>query len=365
MIPSDPALIQFTGGTTGKPKGAVLTHFNIVAAAFQVGFWSPYLNQMIPLERRSQLSVIPFFHVYGNVIGLSRGMINGYTQIIVPRFEIDEVLRAIAESDEITMFPSVPTMINAMLNHPDIEKVGIQSKIKFISSGAAPLPVEIIDQIEDLGIFFTEGYGLSETSSVAMVTPMLGLKKPASIGYPLPDNDVRLVDLETGEREVDIGNPGEIVIKGPTVMNAYWGQTEETESQLQHGWLKTGDIAIQDEDNCFFIVDRKKDMIIAGGYNIYPREIDEILYHHPHILEAVTIGIPDDYRGETVKSFIILKPGKTAGEEEIIAYCRQHLAAYKVPRIIEIRESLPKSAMGKLLRKELRNEAQNSKVILN
>ncbi|MCJ7547057.1 MAG: AMP-binding protein, partial [Deltaproteobacteria bacterium] len=267
----------------------------------------------------------------------------------------------LANFAEITFFPTVPTLINALINHPKAIELNLAKKIKLLNSGAAPIPVELIDQIRDMGIFFSEGYGLTESTSLGISSPILGLKKVGSIGIPFPDNDVRLVDIEDGTEEVPQGEPGEIIMKGPLIMQGYWNNPEETAGQLRDGWLYTGDIAVRDEDGYIFIVDRKKDMIIAGGFNIYPREIDEVLFQHTKVLEAVCVGIADQYRGETVKAYIVLKPGEKATEEEIITFCRQKLAAYKVPKIIEFRDALPKSAIGKILRKILRQEEQAKK----
>jgi len=222
--------------------------------------------------------------------------------------------------------------------------------------------VELIQQVKDLGIFFNEGWGMSETTSGGISSPILR-HKPGAIGCPTPDTSVRLVDLETGQNDVKQGEPGEILIKGPSVMQGYWNNQEETNSQLKNGWLFTGDIAQMDEDGYFYIVDRKKDLIIAGGFNVYPREVDEVLFQHPKIAEAVTAGVPHPYRGETVKAFVVLKPGMEATEKEIIDFCREKLAAYKVPKLVEFRKELPKSAVGKILRKILRDEeiAKNKK----
>jgi long-chain acyl-CoA synthetase len=247
-------------------------------------------------------------------------------------------------------------MINAIITHPKASELDLGRKLGMLNSGAAPIPVELIEQIRDLGIVFSEGWGMSETTSLGISNPVLGLKKVGGIGIPLPDTDVRLVDVEEGLEEVPRGEPGEIIIKSPLIMKEYWNNPEETAGQLRDGWLHTGDIAVRDEDDYFFIVDRKKDMIIAGGFNIYPREIDEVLYQHPKIQDAVSVGIPHEYRGETVKAYIVLKEGEKAAEAEIITFCKQKLAAYKTPKIIEFREELPKSAVGKVLRKVLRDE---------
>ncbi|MCP4752574.1 MAG: long-chain fatty acid--CoA ligase, partial [Proteobacteria bacterium] len=215
---------------------------------------------------------------------------------------------------------------------------------------------DLIKQVRNMGLFYSEGFGMSETTSVATGNPILGLKKAGSIGIPMPDNDIRIVDLETAEKDVPQGEPGELLVKGPTIMKEYWNAPEKTAEDLKDGWLHTGDICTQDEDGYLFIVDRKKDMVIAGGYNIYPRDIDEVLYQHPKILDAVSVGVPHEYRGETVKAYVVLKEGVTATAEEIIAFCKEKLAVYKVPKIVEFRAELPKSAVGKILRKVLRDE---------
>jgi long-chain acyl-CoA synthetase len=358
VLPQDPALIQFTGGTTGTPKGAVLTHANLVAATLQATLWGRATSGIIPPERRSVLAVLPYFHVYGIVVAMSWAIFNCATQILVPRFEIDEFMGILANFEEITFFPAVPTMINAIINHPKAADLNLGRKLGLLNSGAAPMPVEIIEKVNDLGIFYSEGWGMSETTSLGIANPVLGMKKTGSIGIPLPDTDIRLVDVSEGSKDVPQGKPGEILIKSPLVMQGYWNNPKETAEQLRDGWLYTGDIAVRDEEDYFFIVDRRKDMIIAGGFNIYPREIDEVLFQHPKIQDAVAVGIPDEYRGETVKAFVVLKPGETATEEEIIKFCREKLAAYKAPKLVEFRDDLPKSLVGKTLRKVLRAEEE-------
>lgn len=354
--PDDPALIQFTGGTTGVPKGAVLTHANIVAATLQASVWGNPTITIVPPEKRLVLSVIPYFHAYGNIVCMNWAFFNYATQILVPRFEIEELLGIIGNFEKISFFPAVPTLITAIINHPKAAGLNLDKRLGLLNSGAAPMPVDLIERVQDMGISFSEGYGLSESTSLGAANPVLGLKKTGSIGIPFPDNDVRLVDVESGTEDVKPGEPGELVMKGPLIMQGYWNNPEETAGQIRNGWLHTGDIARMDEDGYFFIVDRKKDMIIAGGFNIYPRDIDEVLYQHPKVSEAVSLGIPDEYRGETVKAFVVLKPGESATEKEIIDFCRQRLTAYKVPRIVEFRDSLPKSVVGKILRKILRQE---------
>jgi len=354
--PEDPALIQFTGGTTGVPKGAVLTHANIVAATLQCSLWGNATISLTPHEKRNVMAVLPYFHVYGNIVVLNWAFFNCATQIQVPRFNIDEMMDLLAKFEQITFFPTVPTLITALMNHPKAGELNLAKKFGMLNSGGAPMPVELIEQVKDMGIYFSEGYGLSESTSLGISNPVLGLKKVGSIGIPFPDNDVRLVDVDTGEKDVPDGQPGEIIMKGPLIMQGYWNNPAETAGQLKDGWLYTGDIAVRDEDGYLFIVDRKKDMIIAGGFNIYPRDIDEVLFQHPKVAEAVSLGVKDKYRGETVKAFVVLKAGESCTAEEIISFCKEKLAPYKVPKLVEFRESIPKSAVGKILRKVLRDE---------
>ena len=352
----DAAMIQFTGGTTGVPKGALLTHANMIAAAYSCFLWSSAAMQYSIPHDRMVMCALPFFHVYANILCLNLAMLNCATMVLVPRFEIDPFMDLLAGIEKSMFLPAVPTMINAIVNHPKAAQIDLPKKLDLLNSGGGPIPVELIDQIGDLGIVYSEGWGMSETASLGLANPVMGLRKPGSIGIPFPGMDVKLVDLETGTKEVPQGEPGELLIKGPLVMKEYWENPEETAQALTDGWLHTGDIARMDEDGYFFIVDRKKDMIIAGGYNIYPRDIDEVLYQHPKVLDAVAVGVPHEYRGETMKAFIVLKPGETASAEEIIDFCKEKLAIYKVPKMIEFRDELPKSAVGKILRKVLRDE---------
>jgi len=347
----DVAVFQYTGGTTGVSKGAMLTHRNITANALQVTEWFKDLEY----GKEKVLSVLPFFHSYGMTTCMNFSIVNAATMIVLPRFEIKECLEAIKQHQP-TFFPGVPTMYIAINNYPNVREYGIDS-IKGCISGSAPLPLEVAEKFEELtGGLLVEGYGLSETSPVTHCNPLVGQRKVGSIGIPLPDTDSKIVDLETGERELPPGETGELCIKGPQVMKGYWNMPEETAKTLRNGWVYTGDIAKMDEDGYFYIVDRKKDMIIAGGYNIYPREIEEVLFEHPKVMEAVVAGVPDPYRGETVKAFIVLKEGQHATEEEIIEYCKAHLARYKVPRLVEFRSELPKTIVGKVLRRILREE---------
>jgi long-chain acyl-CoA synthetase len=361
IVPDDPAMILFTGGTTGIPKGAVITHANLVAGVMACAQWGNPTIGLIPPERRSVLALLPYFHAYGNIVVMNWAMFSCATQIQVPRFNIDELIDLLAKVEEISFFPTVPTLITALINHPKAESLNLERKIGLLNSGAAPMAAELIERVKAMGIPFSEGYGMSESTSLGIANPVLGLKKVGSIGIPLTDNDVRLVDIEDGVTDVAPGKPGEIIMKGPLIMQGYWNNPEETAGQLKGGWLYTGDVATRDEDGYMYIVDRKKDMIIAGGFNIYPREIDEVLFQHPKVAEAVSLGIKDAYRGETVKAYIVPKPGEEVKAEEIIAFCKERLAPYKVPKIVEFRESLPKSAIGKILRKILRQEEETKK----
>lgn len=354
----DSALIQFTGGTTGIPKGALLTHGNIVRTAYTAVHWGAATTQYTPVEERTSMCVLPLFHVYGNVVCMNWSMINCSTMYLVPKFEIDPFMELLESIPKLSFFPAVPTMINAILNHPKAKELNLDKKIDLLNSGGAPIPTELIEQAKDMGLKASEGWGMSETTSLGIGNPALGKKKVGSIGIPFPGMDVKLVDVETGTTEVAQGEPGELVVKGPFVMKEYWDNPEKTAEELKDGWFYTGDIATMDEEGYFYIVDRKKDMIIAGGYNIYPRDIDEVLFQNPKVAEAVAVGVKDEYRGETVKAFVVLNPGQTATEEEIINFCKEKLAVYKVPKIVEFRDELPKSAVGKILRKILRAEEE-------
>jgi long-chain acyl-CoA synthetase len=345
------ALLQYTGGTTGVAKGVMLTHRNLAGNVDQITNWLPGIR---PGHERF-LCVVPIFHVLGMTAVMNWPICLASTMILVPRFEIKDFLKSVAKSRP-TIAILVPTILTAMVNYPEISKYDISS-INIVVSGSAPLPVEVMNRFEQLtGSVILEGYGLTESSPVTHVNPVESKRKAGSIGIALPSTDCRIVDLETGTKEQQVGQPGELVVKGQQVMKGYWNMPEETADTIRDGWLHTGDIAHMDEDGYVFIVDRKKDMIIAGGFNIYPRDIDEVLYEHPKIADAVTIGVPDAYRGETVKVFVVVKPGETLSEEEVIAHCKEKLAAYKVPRLVEFREELPKTMVGKVLRKELRAE---------
>ena len=354
--PDEVALLQYTGGTTGFSKGAMLTHFNLVSDVVQCVCW----NVGAQRGEERMLAVLPFFHVYGMTVTMNEAIYLAATIILLPRFQVDDCLEAI-NAYRPTRFPGVPTMYIGIINHPRVKEYNISS-IKVCSSGSAPLPVEALRKFEELtGGKISEGYGLTEASPVTHANPFSGKRKVGSIGLPRPDTDAKIVDLETGEKDLPPGEEGELCIRGPQVMKGYWNRPEETARSLRNGWLYTGDIARMDEEGYFYIVDRKKDMIICGGFNVYPREVEEALYLNPKVLEAAVLGVPDPYRGETVKAFLILKPGESATAEEIIEFCRQNLARFKVPTQIEFCKELPKSHVGKVLRKVLREEEEKKK----
>jgi long-chain acyl-CoA synthetase len=308
-------------------------------------------------EELLSMGLLPFFHSYGMTCCLNTGLNIPAGIILVPQFNADLILFLIKQYKPV-LFPGVPSAFIALMNHPEMQNYGLDS-IDVCISGAAPMPVEVIEQFEHkTGSSILEGYGLSEASPITHSNPFIGVRKPGSIGMPLPNTDCKIVDPDTGEREMPAGMEGELIIKGPQVMKGYWNRPDETARTLRKGWLYTGDIARMDEDGYFYIVDRKKDMIIYGGYKIYPREVEEVLYEHPKVAEAICIGIPDKFFGEVVKAFVVLKEGAEATPEEIIDFCRARLVKYKVPRQVEFRTDLPKSMVGKILRKDLSIEEQ-------
>jgi long-chain acyl-CoA synthetase len=349
----DLALLQYTGGTTGLAKGVMLSHANILANVVQLAAWFTELRY----GRERFLSILPFFHVFGMTVCMNLPLYSGSAMILVPRFELEQFLKVLHKSKP-TLFPGVPTLFIAIVNHPRIQSFDLSS-IRYCITGSAPMPVEVLRKFEELtGSIIIEGFGLTESSPVTHANPLKGQRKIGSIGIPLPSTEAKVVSLDLEGGEMPPGEHGELIVKGPQVMKGYWNMEHETAAAIRDGWLYTGDIATVDEAGYAFIVDRKKDMIIAGGYNVYPREIEEVLYEHPKVLDAVSIGVPDPYRGETVKAFVVPKPGESLTERELIEFCRSRLAAYKVPRIVELRESLPKTTVGKVLRKELRREEQ-------
>ncbi len=347
---SDIACLQYTGGTTGSSKGAMLTHGNLVINANQTRQWLAAGSDGPDM----MIAALPLFHIYAMTCIMICSVMTGGTVVLVPRFELKAVLNIIRKYHP-TFFHGVPTMYVAFNNTPNVERYGFKS-LRVCMSGGAPLPIEVREKFEKLtGGKLVEGYGLTESSPVTHTNPPEDVPRSGSIGLPIPDTEVRIVDIETGTRDLPVGEAGEIIIRGPQVMKGYWKKPDETARVLRDGWLYTGDIAKKDADGYYYIVDRKKDLIIAGGYNIYPREVEEVLFEHPKIKEAVVVGVPDQYRGETVKAFIVLHDSQTTTPEEIQAFCRKRLAAYKVPRMVVFRDSLPKSGVGKYLRRELRN----------
>lgn len=346
-----PACYMYTGGTTGVPKGAILTHRNILANALQVKSWVNDFQE----GKEIILGALPFFHSYGMSTALNLALVGGGTLIPVPQFKVKEILKLI-HKEKPTIFPGVPTMYVAINNDPDVQKYDLSS-IKVCISGAAPLPVEVQKQFEALtGGRLREGYGLTETSPVTHCNPIYGSNKAGSIGVPFPGTVAKIVDIDDPSKEMPVGERGQLAVKGPQVMRGYLNRDEETAAIFHDGYILTGDIAMMDEDGYFYIVDRKKDMVIAGGYNIFPREIEEVLYGHEKIREVCVAGVPHGYRGETIKAYIVLKDGVTMTEEEVIEYCKANLAKYKVPKIVEFREELPKTMVGKILRRMLVEE---------
>jgi long-chain acyl-CoA synthetase len=351
--PQDVAALQYTGGTTGVSKGAMLTHDNLVVNCYQSLACAP--DRLPPGDGRI-LNVLPLFHAYGLLV-MNTSVASGYELILLPRFDLQEVMDTIRATRP-THFPGVPTMYVAVNSFPNAEDYGVGS-IKYCNSGAAPMPVEVMQAFENrFGAKILEGYGLSEASPFTHGHPPAARRKPGSVGIPAPDTDCEIVDIETGTRVLPAGDTGEIRIRGPQVMAGYWQMPEETAVALRDGWLYTGDIGKMDEDGYLYIVDRKKDMIIASGYNVYPRDVEEVIYEHPAVQECCVAGVPDAYRGETVKAYVVARPGTSLDADELIRFCKERLAAYKVPKIVEFRASLPKTAVGKILRRQLVEEEQ-------
>ena len=347
----DVAMYQYTGGTTGVSKGVILTHGNISKQVQQLRAWFPKFIGTYHIN----LGALPFFHVFGMSCAMNFSIYQGWGDLLIPRPQPQPLLEAIGKFKP-NFGALVPTMFIGMLNHPDMKKTDLTS-FKGFFSGSAPLPVEVIHEFEKTaGSVICEGYGLTETTPVTHSNPYEGVRKIGSIGLPVSDTECRIVDLDKGEVDMPIGEPGELIIRGPQVTKGYLNNPEETANLLRNGWCYTGDIATMDKDGYFYIVDRKKDMIITGGFNVYPRDVDEVYFEHPKILEACAIGIPDQKRGENIKLFVVLKEGETATAEELIEYGKTKLAVYKLPSEIEFRAELPKSTDGKILRKELRAE---------
>ncbi len=350
VAPDDLALLQYTGGTTGTPKGVMLSHRNLVANTLQCRHWMPTLREGAEVF----LSVVPFFHVYGMSTCMNLSIRICGTLVLLPRFVTRDLLQTI-EKTKATIFMGVQAMYVAVNNFPKIKDYDLSS-ITVCISGAGPLHQEVQKKFEALtGGKLVEGYGLSETSPVTHCNPISGKRKGGSIGLPVADTEAKIVDPDTGA-ELPLGEVGEIAVAGPQVMSGYWKREAETAAVLRDGWFYTGDMARMDEDGFFFIVDRKKDMIKSRGENVYPREVEEVLFRHPKVQDAVVVGLPDPLLGERIKAYVVLKEGMSATEAEIIQFCRGELSHFKVPQPIEFRASLPKTIIGKVLRRVLQEE---------
>nr|MDO8133517.1 long-chain fatty acid--CoA ligase [Candidatus Njordarchaeum guaymaensis] len=357
----DPAILQYTGGTTGIPKGAILTHYNLHSNAVQTLVWVKEAKY----GKEVMMANLPFFHLYGQEACMNMGLYVGALLILNPDPRDISSLVYLIKTTKPTLMPGVPTLYMKILEHPDV----VNRKVDFSSlwvlvSGAAPCPPEVLKKFKEMtAAKLVEAYGMTETSPAATVTPFGGRIKLGSVGLPISDTDIKLVDIDTGTKEVPLGEPGEIVIRGPQVFKGYWNRPEETKNQLKNGWLFTGDIGKMDEEGYFYIVDRKKEMVIVSGFKVYPREVDDVLYEHPAVKMAATLGVPDPEKpgSEKVKAFIVLNPGYMPSEklkEEIIAHARKSLAPYKVPKFIEFRNEVPTSLVGKVLKRPLKEEEQ-------
>ena len=350
----DLAVLQYTGGTTGLSKGAMLTHRNLLANAMQTRKWTPEARE----GKEITLCVAPFFHSYGLTVGMNLSIYAAATMVLLPRFKADDVVKTIRQYHP-TMFPGIPTMYTAILREVG-KHTDYLGSIKYCISGAAPLPAKVQSDFESVtNGKLVEGYGLSEAAPVTHCNPLSNEGRNGTVGLPLPDVESIIRDPQTGQ-QCPPNEVGEILVKGPNIMKGYWNRDAETQAIFtDDGWMRTGDLGTMDEDGYFRIVERSKDLIIASGFNVYPREVEEVLYQHLAIEEAAVVGIPDEYRGENVAAFVVLKKGQQPSEQlkqDILAFARQNLTGYKVPRILEFRETLPKSLIGKVLRRELRKD---------
>ena len=345
ISPDDVAMYQYTGGTTGVSKGVMLTHENLSHHTQQLRSWLPQFEE----GKEIMLGALPFFHVFGLTVCMNFSILMGWENVILVKPQAGNLIKAITNYKP-TFAPLVPAMYINILKHPDVEKADMTS-VRACFSGSAPMPVEVLKEFEKkTDAVILEGYGLTESSPIVSVNPFSGVRKAGSIGLPFPNTLCRIVDIEDRETDVPVGECGELLVKGPQVMKGYWNNPKETEQILKDGWLSTGDIARMDENGYFYIVDRIKELIISGGYNVYPRDIEAVVYTHPDILEAAVIGIPHPTRGEAAKVFAVLKDGRNMTQKDLIDYCAGKLAKYKLPTKVEFRESLPKSAVGKILK---------------
>ena len=345
------AVLQYTGGTTGPSKGAMLSHRNLSCNVQQIDAWFTGVEY----GREVLLTALPLFHVFGMSVCMNFAIWAGACMVLMPNPRDFSMLVKAISKHKVTLFPGVPALFNGLNNFPGIENIDVSS-VKSCFSGSAPIPPDVLERFEQLtGARIIEGFGMSETSPVSHVNPLWGKRKVGFVGIPVSDTDAKVVDVNDDSIEMPQGEEGELLIKGPQVMQGYWGREDATAESLAGGWMHTGDLARIDEDGFFKIVGRKKDMINCSGLKVFPDEVDEVLMAHDDVLEAATIGVPDEKRGETVKSFLVLQPGRSMTDEQVEAYCRENLAAYKVPREIEFIDELPKSSVLKILRRELRD----------
>ncbi len=356
---TDVAGLIYTGGTTGLSKGAMLTHQNLVSNVIQGASWFPDLQD----GQEGIMCIIPFFHSYGMTVGMNLGIAKAAKLVLMPRFELEPTLKVI-QKEKPTLFPGVPRLYIAINEGKETPKYDLTS-VRACLSGAAPLPVAVAQKFEQItGAKVVEGYGLTETSPITHANPLDGRARAGSIGLPIPDTDCRIVDLDDWTREVEVGHPGELIIAGPQVMKGYFNRPEDTAGMIKEAadgtrWLLSGDVARMDPDGFFSIVDRKKDMILVSGFNVYPTDVEQVLYRHPKVLKVCVAGVSDKTTGEAVKAYIVLREGETATSEEIIAWVRTDeagLTGYKVPKLIEFRDSLPETLVGKVLRRVLQQE---------
>jgi long-chain acyl-CoA synthetase len=357
----DLAVLQYTGGTTGTPKGAMLTHGNLFANVVQSETW---YHRAYQRGDDCYLLVIPYFHIYAFTVGMMCGTWIGAQQVLIPKYDVEQVLAAMRDYRP-TYFPAVPTIFVSLLSHPRVREFGLE-RVRRFNTGGAPCPVTVMEEFEHrIGRPLNQGYGLSETSPVTHAQPLLGLKRLGTIGLPMPSTDIKVVDVESGTRDLPFGEEGELCICGPQVMKGYWNNPEETAEVLRvhadgRKWFHTGDIARIDDDGFTTIVQRKKDLIIVDGFNVYPSDVERVLHQHPAVKLAAVIGVPDSYHGETVKAFVVVREGMSVAEEQLAAHCRTALSEYKRPAQYEFRESLPMSAVGKILYRVLRDEERVS-----
>ncbi|RJO71502.1 MAG: long-chain fatty acid--CoA ligase [Myxococcales bacterium] len=349
ISPDEMAVLIYSGGTTGVSKGIMLSHYALVCNAMQVGAWGELRNG------DSFLAVLPFFHGFGLSVGLNATLSKGGRLVILPKFDAKLLLKTIHEARP-TFFAGVPTMFIAMKELPDFRKYDISS-LRAIFCGAAPMPLEVMREFEELaGAPLIEGFGLTEIVTAICCNPMHGVRKPGTVGIPFPDIDARIVDLETGTRDVAEGKEGELILKGPDMMLGYLNQPAATAETIQNGWLYTGDICTRDADGYIRVVDRKKDLVIVSGFNVFPREIDEVLHQHPKVQDAVAVGLPHPVKGEYLKAYVVAKAGQAIDPNEVLAFLKERLTPYMVPKEVEVRDDLPKSMIGKVLRRALKEE---------